>query len=45
VGEVILSDSDITNENIKKITYIDWIQHETTRHFGPANGQFFRIAI
>jgi cytochrome P450 len=45
VHEVIHSDSDITNEHLRELTYIDWIQHETTRHFGPVNGQFFRIAV
>jgi cytochrome P450 len=45
VGEVIHRDSDITNDTLRELTYIDWIQHETTRHYGPANGQFFRIAV
>lgn len=29
---------------MKKLTYIDWIQNETTRHYGPGNGIFTRIA-
>lgn len=46
VNEVIKTDSndEITYENLKKLTYIDWIQLETTRHYGPANGIFFRKA-
>ena len=44
VNEVIKSNSnqEITFDNLKKLTYIDWIQFETTRHYGPANGIFFR---
>jgi cytochrome P450 len=45
VNSVIKSDQDITVENLKRLTYIDWIQHETTRMYGPANGVLFRIAI
>lgn len=30
---------------MKKLTYIDWIQYETTRHYGPVNGIFTRIAV
>lgn len=26
------------------MTYLDWIQNETTRHYGPGNGIFMRIA-
>lgn len=31
IDEVIHSDADITYENIKKLQYIDWVQHQTTR--------------
>jgi hypothetical protein len=41
---VINNDLDITYDNLRKLTYIDWIQYETTRHYGPVNGQFFRVA-
>jgi cytochrome P450 len=44
ITAVIKSDEDITFENLKKLTYIDWIQYETTRMYGPANGIFLRIA-
>jgi cytochrome P450 len=27
IDEVIKSDEDITKENLKKLTYIDWIQN------------------
>lgn len=27
IDEVIHSDADITYENIKKLQYIDWVQH------------------
>jgi cytochrome P450 family 3 subfamily A len=29
---------------LKKLSYIDWIQFETTRHYGPVNGNFARVA-
>lgn len=44
VDEVIKTDADITYENLKKLTYIDWIQFETTRYYGPGNGVFARDA-
>lgn len=44
VEKFIKSDEDITVENLKKLTYIDWIQYETTRMYGPANGIFLRVA-
>jgi cytochrome P450 len=44
INAVIKSDEDITYENLKKLTYIDWIQYETTRMYGPVNGVFFRVA-
>lgn len=45
INSTIKSDEDITHENLKKLTYIDWIQNETTRHYGPAVRNFERIAI
>lgn len=44
IDSIIKTDKDITYENLKKLTYIDWIQFETTRLFGPANGMFWRKA-
>ena len=44
IEEVIKTDEDITKENLKKLTYIDWIQNETTRYYGPGNGIFTRIS-
>ena len=29
---------------MKKLTYIDWIQNETTRYYGPGTGIFTRLA-
>ena len=45
VDSVIKSDKDITFENLKKLTYIDWISSETTRYYGPAVGNLERIAV
>ncbi len=44
VDAIIHSDEDITPENLKKLKYIDWIQFETTRIYGPVNGLVFRVA-
>lgn len=44
VNSIIHSDEDITYENLKKLTYIDWIQNETTRFYGPGTGIFPRVA-
>jgi cytochrome P450 len=30
---------------LKKLTYTDWVQFETTRLFDVANGLFLRIAL
>lgn len=45
VNAIIKSDEDITPENLKKLIYIDWFQHEITRVYGPVNGILFREAI
>jgi cytochrome P450 len=44
INAVIKSDADIQSENLKKLTYIDWIQFETTRMYGPVNGILLRVA-
>ena len=33
---------DYSTENLKKFKYIDCVQKETTRFFGPVNGVFMR---
>ena len=38
------SNDEITFETLKKLTYIDWIQSETLRYYGPANGNLIREA-
>ena len=45
IGKFIKSDEDITAPNLKKLTYIDWIQNETTRMYGPGTGLFMRKVI
>ena len=42
VAEVIKEDKDITVDNLKKLTYIDYLQKEGTRIYGPGTGIFFR---
>lgn len=44
INSIIKTDKDITFDNLKKLTYIDWIQFETTRIYGPTNGLFWRKA-
>ena len=36
---------DFIYENLKKMTYIDCVEKEVTRFYGPANGMFFRNII
>lgn len=45
IEEIIKSDDDINKQNLKNLVYIDWIQNETTRYYGPGNGIFTRTAI
>lgn len=42
IDSVIKSDEDYTHENLKKLVYIDWIQNETTRFYGPGTSIFMR---
>ena len=44
IDEYIKSDSDITYENLKRMTYIDYLQNETLRAYGPGLGIFPREA-
>ena len=39
-----MKDDDYSYENLKKLVYIDWIQKETTRMYGPISGLFMRVA-
>lgn len=46
IDKLFKTEEDVLDyEKLKKATYIDWIQLETTRMFGPGNGIFPRIAI
>lgn len=45
INSVIKSNEDITSDNLRKLTYIECIQNETLRHFGPVNGIFPRLAL
>ncbi len=45
INQVIKSDIDITKDNLKKLTYIDWIQNETCRLYGPGFSNFPKIAL
>ena len=40
-----MKEDDYSFENLKKMTYIDAIQKEVTRVYGPGNIIFPRIAI
>lgn len=39
-----MGSDDYSYENLKNLVYIDWIQKETTRMYGPVNGVFMREA-
>ena len=36
---------DFSFENIKKLKYIDMVQKEVTRIYGPVSGPFFRDVV
>ena len=38
-------DDDYSFENLKKMTYIDCVEKEVTRFYGPVNGSFLRKAV
>ena len=40
-----MKEDDFSYENLKKLVYIDNIQKETTRFYGPANGIASRVAV
>lgn len=44
INQFIHSDADITNENMKNLTYTEMTINETLRFFGPGNGIFIRQA-
>ena len=37
-----MNDMDFSYQNLKKINYIDYIQKETMRMYGPITGLFVR---
>ena len=39
-----MKDDDYSYENLKKMTYIDCVEKETTRYYGPVNLIFARYA-
>ena len=40
-----MKNKEFTYENLKKLEYIDCVQKETTRFFGPVNSIFSRVAL
>ena len=40
-----MRDDDFSYENLKKMAYIDCVQKEVTRFFGPVNGMFLRTTL
>ena len=42
--EEFMSTDDYSYENLKNLTYIECIEKETSRYYGPVNGIFVRIA-
>lgn len=42
INSIILTDEDITYENIKKLTYLKSFQNEVVRMYGPGNGILLR---
>ena len=40
-----MKDDDYSYENLKNLTYIDCIEKETTRFYGPLNSFFLRLSI
>ena len=40
-----MQEDDYSYENLKNFTYIDNVQKETTRFYGPVNSNLLRIAL
>ena len=40
-----MKDDDFSYENLKKMTYIDCVEKEVTRFYGPVNGMFIRNIV
>ena len=40
-----MKEDDYSFENLKKMTYIDCVEKEVTRFYGPVNGMFLRTVI
>ena len=45
VDKYIGAEQDITTETMSKMTYIDAVQNETLRLYGPGNGIMLRSAL
>ena len=45
IDEIFKTDEDINAANLKKLYYVDWIQKEATRFYGPGTGIATRIAV
>lgn len=43
--EKYIVNDDYSYETLKKLVYIDWIQKETSRYYGPISGIFMREPI
>lgn len=43
--DTYMKDDDYSFENLKKFTYLECIQKEVTRYYGPVNGIFSRICV
>lgn len=41
----IKNEEDVTFANLRKIEYLEWVQLETTRMYGPATSIFLREAV
>jgi cytochrome P450 len=42
ISETFVTPDDMTYDNLKKMKYIDCIQEEVTRIYGPGTGAFLR---
>ena len=40
-----MKNDDYSYENLKKMTYIDYVEKEVTRFYGPANNIILRSAV
>ena len=40
-----MAEDDYSYENLKKFTYLENVQKEVNRFYGPSNGSFRRVAL